>query len=373
MEIVARRYGRRPARLYYMGSSEGGREGLAMAQRFPADYDGVISRVPVINWTGLQHAGHRSGLVQQNGGWLNPAKVQLVSRGVLAACDELDGLADGIVSHYLACGAVFTAQALRCPTGRNEGDACLSNAQVAALEAVHAPFEFPFTVANGVRAYPGFGHGGEAQTGGYPQWVTGTTAAAFPVPAGGTLGQQWTFGSATVRYFILQSGQSDPFRYVPAEHAARIQRISALMDATNPDLSAFAARGGKLILKEHLADYAQSPFAGIRYYESVVARLGQAAVDRFARLYVTPGAAHGGAGTSGATGAPIPQYVDLLGTLDRWVERGDAPGDLVQASVETSAPFAVTASRPMCRYPAYPRYRGTGDPRAAASFTCSAP
>ena len=98
IEIVLKKYGRRPTRMYYIGTSEGGREGLTMAQRFPSDYDGIISRVPVINWTGLQHAGHRSGVLQQSGGWLSPAKVRFVGRAVLKACDALDGLSDGVVS-----------------------------------------------------------------------------------------------------------------------------------------------------------------------------------------------------------------------------------------------------------------------------------
>ena len=372
VEIVVRRYGRRPARVYYMGSSEGGREGLTMAQRFPADYDGIISRVPVINWTGLQHAGHRSGLVQQGGGWLNPAKARLVGLTVLKACDALDGLSDGIVSNYLACGAAFNVQTLRCPTGADEGDACLSERQVAAIQALHRPFEFSFALANGVSAYPGFGYGGETQPGGFPQWVTATRPAASPAEASGGQGQQWIFGNAVIRYFVLRNGEADPFAYSPTAHADRVRHISALMDSTNPDLSAFAAKGGKLIIKEHMADYAQSPFAGIGYFHSVVAKMGQSAVEQFMRLYVTPGVAHGGAGLSGTTGEPIPQFVDLLGALDRWVERGDSPGELVQISVEANPPFKVIASRPMCEFPKYPRYRGAGDPKVAGSFICEA-
>jgi feruloyl esterase len=134
------------------------------------------------------------------------------------------------------------------------------------------------------------------------------------------------------------------------------------MDSTNPDLSAFAARGGKLIVSEHMADYAQSPFAGVQYYESVVARFGQPAVDRFMRLYVTPGADHMGQGA--------PSNVDMLSVLVDWVEGGKAPGDLVQVSQRLAPPFEVTAARPMCRYPAYPRYRG-GDPHKAESFACA--
>jgi hypothetical protein len=192
--LIRQRYGRAPARIYYMGTSEGGREGLTMAQRFPADYDGVISRVPVINWTALQHAGHRAGLAQQQGGWLNAAKVALVGQAVLKACDALDGIADGIVSHYQGCGSRFGAEALRCSTGEDTGDTCLSERQVRSITTLHSAFEFPFALANGVRAYPGYGYGGETQPGGLSTWLTGTRAATFPTPAAG--GQGWSGRSA---------------------------------------------------------------------------------------------------------------------------------------------------------------------------------
>ncbi|MFN8060398.1 MAG: tannase/feruloyl esterase family alpha/beta hydrolase [Vicinamibacterales bacterium] len=371
VEVATLRYGRKPDRLYYMGISEGGREGLTMAQRFPADYDGIISRVPVINWTALQHAGHRSGLMQQRGGWLNPSKVELVSRAVLKACDALDGLSDGIVSNDIACRSAFKVESVRCPTGTDEGDTCLSERQIAAVNAVHAPFQFDFDLTNGVREYPGFGYGGEAQVGGFAQWVMGARAAVFPASPGvDAVGQQWLFGNAVVRYFVLRDGRADPFSYSPDTHADRVRQISALMDSTNPDLFAFAHRGGKIIIKEHMADYAQSPFAGIAYYQSVVAKMSQAVVDQFMCLFVSPGVTHGGAGVSSTTGEPIPQYDDLLGALDGWVQRGVPPGDLVQTSISATPPFTVTASKPMCRWPAYPRYRG-GDPKDATSFVCS--
>ena len=100
--------------------------------------------------------------------------------------------------------------------------------------------------------------------------------------------------------------------------------------------------------------------------------MGQPAVDRFMRLYVTPGVNHGGSGVSGTSGEPVPQYVDLLGALDSWVQRDAPPGDLVQTAVQPTPPFAVSASRPMCRFPGYPRYKGSGDQKDGVSFTCTA-
>jgi feruloyl esterase len=168
-----------------------------------------------------------------------------------------------------------------------------------------------------------------------------------------------------MQYFIARDAKYDPTQFDPAQFAARLREISALMDSTDPDLSAFAAHGGKLIISEHMADYAQSPYAGIEYYKSVVARMGRAAADDFLRLYTTPGADHMGQGA--------PTGIDMLDVLVDWVESGKAPGDLVQVKLEGKPPFAVVMARPMCRYPAYPHYRGSGDAAVAESFECQAP
>jgi feruloyl esterase len=372
VELVKRRFGRPPSRTYYFGTSEGGREGLTMAQRFPADYDGVVSMVPVINWVALQHAGHRSGVAQQNGGWLNPRKVSLLQQAVLNACDALDSLPDGIVSNFEACGSKFDGARLRCPDGADTGDSCLSDPQIAAVALVRAPYTFTFPLANGVTTYPGYGVGGEAQPGGFSQWVTAARPAAFPSPAASGQGLAWQYGNGAIRHFIVGNALTDPFSYSPDAHRERVRQVSELMDSTNPDLSEFHRRGGKLILKEHMADYAQSPFAGIEYYKAVVTTMGQATVDQFVRLYVTPGANHGGNGVSGTSGQAIPQYIDLLGVLDAWVDRKQPPAEpLVQTGQAARPPHTVSASRPMCRYPAFPRYKGAGDPNLASSFACS--
>jgi tannase/feruloyl esterase len=156
----------------------------------------------------------------------------------------------------------------------------------------------------------------------------------------------------------------------PDNFRARIEHVSALMDSTDPDLSPFSARGGKLILKENMADYAQSPVAGVDYYKSVVAKLGQAKVDSFIRFYVAPGINHGGKGVT-LQGDALPNRVDLLDVIDGWVDRNTAPDELVQVNQDSDPPFAITAARPMCRYPAWPRYKGSGSPTDAASFECT--
>ena len=363
VELMQRRYGEAPKKLYFFGSSEGGREGITMAQRYPADFDGIFSRVPVINWVALQVAGTRAGVAQFGEGWLSPDKVKLVHDAVAAACDARDGLADGIVSDYEDCLRVFDVSNLRCTAGPAAG--CLTEPQVKAVQALHTPLQLNYALANGVRGYPAWGRGGEnmpggGPVGGWPSWQTGS--APPTIPPGPSSSRAWLYGSGAIQYFIARDPTYDPRRFNPDEFVGRMRAVSALMDSTNPDLTAFAARGGRLIISEHMADYAQSPYAGIEYYKSVVERMGQSAADGFLRLYVTPGADHMGIGA--------PSAVDMVEVLSDWVEKGTAPGDLVQSTHELKPPFAATAARPMCRYPAFPRYRG-GDAGRAESFECA--
>jgi feruloyl esterase len=341
-----------------------------MAQRFPADYDGIFSRAPVINWVALMVNFIRIGTVQSGGGWLAPKQVKLVNDAVLAACDQLDGLADGIVSNVDACRRAFDSAKLACGTGRDLGKdaACLSEAQLTAVSTLHSPLELNVDLANGVRSYPGFGFGGEGAAGTGPvggliSWQTGTAPPSLP--PGPASSRAWLYGSGMVQYFIARDAKYDPTGFDPARFADRLRALSALMDSTNPDLSAFAARGGKLIISEHMADYAQSPYAGIDYYKSVVGKMGQPAADGFLRLYTTPGADHMGSGA--------PTSIDMLGVLVDWVEQGKTPGDLVQLELAPKPPFAVVRARPTCRYPAYPHFRGSGDPATAESFECRTP
>lgn len=371
-QVMARSiYGRVPDKLYYFGGSEGGREGLTMAQRYPKDFDGIVSTVPVINWVGLQFAGTRSGLLQMDGGWLSPAKVKLLHNAVLAACDATDGLQDGVVSRWESCPRIMNPKALRCPDGKDIGDTCLSDAQIRFVETVHGRFEFPYPLANGITSYPGWNYGGEDQPEGMVYWMTGTKAPQYPLPAVAEQGRDWYYGAGAMRYFIARDPNVHPRDITPEAYKNQVLKISALMDSTNPDLSAFQQRGGKLILKENMADPGQSANAGVEYYKSVVAKMGQAEADRFIRFYVSPGANHTGTGAM-AGGAALPRGVDLLAALDNWVMRNEAPDTLVQVAQDAKAPFDVIASRPMCRYPAFPKYKGTGDPKQAASFDCAA-
>lgn len=371
-EVFRRFYQRAPRKQYFFGGSEGGREGLTMAQRYPQDFDGIVSVVPVIQWTGLFNGFLAFTQPQFHGGTLDAAKIKLVADAVNGACDALDGIADGVVSDYLGCQARFDLQALRCPDGGDAGDSCLSDAQLATLKAAYGPVSMPFPLANGITTYPGRMFGGEIQPAGegIGRWISTGQIPSVPTPAA-TDARGVIYGSSYARYVIARDPAFDVRGYDPLAYADRIRQVSEWMDSTNPDLSAFFKRGGKLIIRENTGDFAQSPAAGIQYYESVVARMGQSDADKFLRLYVSPASSHGGRAASRTSGQEVPTTHDTLDTLDRWADAGAAPADaLVQVRRDTAAPYKVLASRPMCRYPAFPRYGG-GDPLSADSYRCS--
>jgi feruloyl esterase len=363
--LVLRAYGKRPEKMYFMGSSEGGREALTMAQRYPEDFDGIFARVPVINWVGLQHAGARAGLVTMGDGWIRPAQVKLIADAVLRTCDKADGSDDLLIADPVGCKAKFRPETLRCVEGQN-GDQCITDAQITAIKTLYSTYKFSFPLANGVDDYPGWGVSGEnnpsfGPTGGWVSWWLGKTAPAQPPIASN--GIAWIYGAGGIQYVFARDPTLDVTKYRPEDHKERVLEVSQLMDSTNPDLSRFRAHGGKLIILEHMADYAQSPYAGIRYFENVQRMLGKAETEDFARLYTAPGVDHVGSGA--------PANVDMLSVLVDWEEKGQAPGDLEVIEQKVEAPsFATVRALPLCRWPAWPHH-SSGPISASSSFSCT--
>ncbi len=226
--LVMRAYGKPPARMYFMGSSEGGREALTMAQRYPEDFDGIFARAPVINWVGLQHAGTRSGLVTMGEGWIRPAQVKLVANAVLQACDKADGSEDLLVEDAVGCKANFRVESLRCAEGRS-GDQCLTDAQIAAINTLHSTYKFPFPLANGLDDYPGWGVSGEdapsfGPTGGWIAWWLGTTAPVQPPIQ--TNGIAWVYGAGGIQYVFARDPNLDVTKYKPEDYKERVLEVS---------------------------------------------------------------------------------------------------------------------------------------------------
>ncbi len=349
-------YGAPPERTYFTGLSQGGREALTVAQRFPDDYDAVLSIVPVVNFTGLQLAGNRMGAALLRGGWMDATRVARLAAAQRLACGGPEAVLDGLLIDYAACD--FDLDSLRCRPGRAD-ETCLTDAQIAAVRLFRSRLELDYPLANGVTSYPGWPAGNEDLPGGWDLWVMGSAPPPPVQPPGPNPGGSIivNFGAQFVRYAIVRDPAYQTYDFDPNDPRwrERIQAVSSIVDSTDPDLSRFAARGGKLILVEYMADYAQSPFAGIEYFQRVVDRLGAETVDRFARLYVVPGANHGGGNA--------PSRADWLSVLERWVERDE----LLLQGRPIGEPVARTL--PACRYPRWPVYRG-GDPNDARSYSC---
>lgn len=368
--VIQSYYQATPSKQYFYGGSEGGREGLMMAQRYPNDFDGIVSVVPVIYWTGLFNGFIDASRPQYEGGALSAAKIRFVADAVNASCDALDGLADGLVNHYAGCNATFNIKSLRCESGKDLGEHCLSDHQMRTLEAIYQPATLPFPLANGVNRYPARFWGGEIQTGGegLARWLSNGKAPTTPISRQDS--RIVNYGSSYARYVIARDGQFDVRQYDPLRFQTRIVEVSHLMDASNPDLSAFFNRGGKLIIRENTGDIAQSAAAGMQYFETVQKTVGQRMSEQSMRLYVASPAAHSGQASSLTTGIEAATNHDLLSTLDHWVTESVVPADSLKLVRNAStAPFALQASRPMCRYPMYAHYVG-GDMTEFGSYRC---
>lgn len=350
--ILEKHYGDAPEHAYFEGCSNGGREALMAAQRSPQSFDGIVAMAPAWNFTGLALAYNRNMRAMRAGALLSAAKVQALSQAVLDACDADDGLRDGVVSRPSTCR--FDPQALRCTA--QDTDACLTDTELQAIATYTSDTAGPDgTVAN--RGWPLTG--GEADPSAWPVWVTGDYRASPPQPP-----LQLLFEESALRFLITGDPLLNTSDFDANDHAEELAASSALLDAASADLDAFRARGGKLVLWHGLSDPAISPNGTIDYYGRLASRYGQADADRFVRLYLAPGVSHcvGGRGADTA---------DLVSAVDDWVSNGRAP-DTLLAQRRDEAGDAVLA-RPLCAYPRYPRYGGSGDTAAAASFSCERP
>lgn len=365
MELALAYYGRKPVRNYYMGGSEGGREGIMIAQRYPADFDGIVSIDPVINTTGLWTFQASFGALQSApGSWLGK-KAQHIHDTVVGACDKLDGISDYVVSNYKSCTADVVMRAFsakRCPSGADEAEACFSDGELRAVKAMYGGYTFPFVLDNGFTHYPGYVPGSELVPSNLTRWVTGASAPTTDPDAPG-VGGNYQYGSWYVRYFIAREPNFNTLTYNPAAFRERVRELSGLLDSNQPDLSAFHSRRGKLILRQNLADKGQSAMSGLSYWDAVVAKMGKSKVDDFFAAYVATGLGHTSNGyDAGSVNAPsygIPGRVDLLPALDAWVEKGIKPADqLTLMNRKPLPPYDIVASKPMCRYGTYPSFVG---------------
>jgi feruloyl esterase len=359
-------YGKAPVHSYFAGCSNGGRQALMEAQRFPEDYDGILAGAPANFWTHLLTSAlwDAQATTLDERSYIPSTKLTAIASAVNAACDAQDGVADGIVNDPRQCR--FAPATMLCKEG--DSPACLTAPQVTALEKLYAGARD----ADARKIFPGFLPGAEEGEGGWATWITGSA------PGNGLL---FTFANGFFSDMVYDKADWD-YKSANVDEALKAaeSRTARALDATDPDLKPFKGRGGKLILYHGWNDPAISALNTIDYYESVVSTMPPREAEPFLRLYMVPGVQHcgGGPGPSsfgqgGATPGADPQH-SLQLALEGWVEGGPAPSKVVATryseprSDEARAEAKMT--RPLCPYPQSAAYKGAGDPNDAASFTC---
>ncbi|MFC3067841.1 tannase/feruloyl esterase family alpha/beta hydrolase [Phenylobacterium soli] len=330
--MVVGQKGLKPKRSYFAGCSDGGREALMEAQRYPADFDGVVAGAPANYMSqlfGISAAQQQA--LSAPGGYLGAAQLQLIQKAALAQC----GGGEAFIRDPGACH--FDPGKLQCKAG--EADGCLTTPQVRAARAIYDGRRDPRT---GKIAFPGFSPGAEAQPGSWQAWITGADEARHSQAAG------YQFSSNAFKYFAF----GDPaFDFLKLDLGAQFDRahrkMAPVIDSDSPNLAAFKAHGGKLIQYHGWNDPAIPARSSIRYYEDVRRTMGEP--SGFYRMYLIPGMLH-------CAGGPGPGEVDWVGLLDAWVVEGKAP-EAVEASAGNNA-AAAAKTQLLCPHPGVARKTG---------------
>ncbi|MDE3170921.1 MAG: tannase/feruloyl esterase family alpha/beta hydrolase [Acidobacteriota bacterium] len=341
-QIVKAYYGA-PAKLaYWDGCSTGGKQGLTEAQKYPEDFDGIVAGAPANYITRLQAGSEYMSWVSLKDGtgapeYIPPSKYPVLHEAALDACDALDGVKDGVIEDPTRCH--FNPKTIEC---KGEGDAaCLTTPQVKTAQEIYAGAKF----ANGKQIYPGLEPGSEL---------------AWNYMAGGP--EPTSIGTGFFKFMVFDNPNWD-FRTFDADRDTRYadKKLGSIVNAIDPNLSAFEGHGGKLVMYHGWADQLIAPENSVNYYRSVVSRMGGLRkTQQFARLFMAPGMMHcqGGAG---------PSTFDALTAVEKWREQGVAPMKIIASK---SVEGKVVETRPLCPYPQVAIYKGSGDTNDAASFVC---
>ncbi|HUK34838.1 MAG TPA: tannase/feruloyl esterase family alpha/beta hydrolase [Vicinamibacterales bacterium] len=331
-------YGKRVTRAYWDSCSNGGRQGLIEAQRFPDDFDGIVANAPWVDQTGftIDALWNQRALTETP---ISLDKLKLVASRAMAKCDKVDGLADGLIDDPRKCDF---------DPARDVPE--LTHAEAAALKKVYGG-----VVSNGKPFFPGFMIASENNDG----WAN----LIVPGQRGGNPAD-FSLADATMKYLVFNPPKPD-WNYQTFDFdrdVTLVDRWGQLANAKNPDLSAFRKRGGKLMMTYGWADAILQPLMGVTYYENAVAKNGPQTAEFF-RLFMVPGMAHCGGGVG-------PDQHDAVSAVIDWVEKGKAPDTLLAKKIVNGQ---VTRTRPLCPYPQVARYKGQGSIDDAANFRCTAP
>jgi hypothetical protein len=356
-KLMARTYyGTGPSKSYYDGCSQGGREGLILAQRFPNDFDGIIAGSPQVSNTETMAA--RAYWMQ--GLAANPfpaAKLGLLASRVYDQCDAKDGLKDGLIDDPRRCDFKPARDLPHCAAGADGAD-CFTSNQIASLDRIYGDI-----MSHGKRYFPGWPVGAEIAG---PNGQSGWLGQEIDGPAGS--GAWTSYGQSFLRYIAPWNKglDNDPNRLIAQfdidKGPPQMDELRQILDATDTDLSAFRRHGGKLVMYFGWADPQLNPRMGVEYYEQVTEKMGASTTDFF-RLFMVPGMFHCGGGVG--TGV-----FDTATPLVKWVEASTAP-ERIEASRVVEG--KVVRTRPLCNYPLVARYKGSGSIDEASNFSCVKP
>lgn len=347
-------YGREPKQRYMFGQSNGGRQGLVSAQRHPKDYHGIIAIEPAISQEGF--AANLTAAMQhiysRPENWLGPEARDLFVRAQVKACDGLDGAQDGVIANYRACK--FDPGELICADGASvDPKRCLTAGQVQSIRMIYAYKRADVPLADGYLGYPGHGLGADTA-----EWATFIFGSSFEARDA----MDFVLADNIIKV-VTDDPNASVMTHDPSRWRAAYLALSRQIDATDPDLSAFLKKGGKLIIWYGVGDLCVSVERTAEYVRAVQARVGREKARDFLRFFVTPSQGHS------LTGAG-PQSIPLLSTMEAWVEKGRAPAGLTATRVEADG--KATFTRPLCEYGTYAKYKGSGDQNLASSFSCVA-
>lgn len=349
-KTVLAAYAGPPKFSYFNGCSDGGREALMEAQRFPADFDGIVAGDPANDWTHLQGAGAigQQALFSQKTAFVPISKLPALQAAARAACaDET-----GVIENPLTCH--FNPATIQCKGA--DTDECLTTAQVATARKLYGGTRDK----RGRLIMPGLEPGAEAAENGWGRWVIGET------PTGGDPSLAYKFNHNFMADVVYGDANYDIKRFNYDRDMPVIQKkFAPILNSTSPDLSAFKARGGKLIQYHGWADPAIPAKTSILYFNSVQRKMGNTA--GFYRLYMAPGMLH-------CAGGPGPSAIDMQGAISAWVEKGKVPDRIIAAKFADDNPGkGLVRARPLCPYPQIAQWDGKGDKAKPESFTCVKP
>lgn len=357
-KLIQAYYGQVQKQAYFVGCSDGGREGLMAAQRYPTDYNGIVVGAPAFLFN-VQNSLHHGWLARSNRDnglstgnlVMFPAKAAVLHKAVVAACDALDGQTDGLISDPRKC--TFDPATIQCAANATDTSNCLTVAEVATATKF---YNGPRDPSSNRRILVG-----GPQYGSELNW-TGVFVPASATSTG-VFSEIIVDGARNLIYSDATPPTLDQLEFTEAFYS-KLRPRHPLNDATNPDLSAFKAAGGKLILWHGWADQHISPINTIAYYEAMQKTMGQTNMDSFIRMFLVPGVAHCGDGEGNPN-------MDLVTAIDDWVIKGTAPTSVTTYRLDATT-AAVTNSRPVYPYPAVAHYNGTGDATQASSYTSGA-